>query len=111
MIPPNFKDLISKVPVGVAVAGLYIFAAWSLGALPVDAFGEGFARAEAAKFNTQLLLEQRLSSVKQRQCAAKDSDTKTYWVGELIRLKNLYREKLGIDYYEPPCDAVLVTHE
>lgn len=108
MVQFSFKELIAKVPVGVAVAGLYVFAAWSFGALPTDALGEGFARVEETRFNTQLLLEARLSNVKTRNCMAKDSSSKSYWANELIRLKNLYREKLGLEYYEPPCDAILV---
>ena len=74
-----------------------------------SAFGEGFARAEETKFNTQMLLEQRLINAKQHQCLSKDMRNNAYWSNELNRLRVLYKEKVGVEYYEPPCSAILNT--
>ena len=93
---------------GFGVFSFWLFFLWSIGLAP-DAFGEGFARAEETRFNTQILLEQRLSTVKQRQCMAEDAASKTYWSAEMLRLTALYKQKLGLDYHEPPCRAILVA--
>jgi len=93
--------------VGISLTLGWIFMWWSIGMIP--AFGAGFAKAEETTFNTQMLLESRLSSVKQRQCLAEDTESKVYWTGELGRLIQLYKEKVGYDYREPPCEAIVVA--
>ena len=81
---------------------------WSLGLMD-PAFGGGFARAEDSKLNTQLILESRLLETKRNQCRSADGTAKSYYTQEIIRLKNLYLEKIGFTYNEPPCSAVIVT--
>lgn len=92
---------------GVSITCLWFFMWWSIGMVP--AFGAGFAKAEDAQLNTQLILESRLLQVKQKQCLSNDQESKTYYTQEIIRLKNLYRDKIGFDYNEPPCSAVTIT--
>lgn len=110
------ERLIPKHPLwfvwaGGSILSLWMFFWWSLGLFPTTAFGSGFSRAEDTKFNTQMLLESRLLTTKQKQCLASDAESKVYWANELIRLMNLYRDKLGVDYYEPPCAAVVIVTE
>ena len=93
---------------GFGIMSFWLFFFWSIGMAP-DVFGAGFARSEETKFNTQMLLEARLTTAKQRQCLATDTESKVYWTDELRRLMHLYTEKLGDRYNEPPCNAILVT--
>lgn len=92
--------------VGFGILSFWVFFWWSIGLMP-SAFGEGFARAEETRFNTQILLEQRLISVKQHQCLANDSESRVYWTSELNRLRALYKKRVGTEHYEPSCTAIV----
>lgn len=93
---------------GGSISLLWLFVWWSVGAFPTEAFGGGFAKVEDAKFNTQMALESRLLDIRIKQCLAVD-DSKVYYTSELIRLKDLYHEKLDKEYDERPCKEVVVV--
>jgi hypothetical protein len=87
---------------GTALDVVFVsFTIWSLGF--VSALGDGFARAEDSKFSLQLMLEANLMDVRIKQCSASDNSTRQFYTAELLRLKNLYAEKLTIKYEEPDC--------
>ncbi len=88
------------------VLSFWLFAAWSIGALPTDAFGAGFAKSEDAAFNTKLLLERELLSAKRSQCRANTEEGALYWTQRLIELKNVYLDRLGRKYDEPSCEVL-----
>lgn len=73
------------------------------------AFGAGFARAEDAALNTQLILEEQLLNTKQRQCLADNNEARAFYAEKVIKLKNIYREKLGYEYSEPNCNEIVVA--
>ncbi len=102
----DYKSLAQKIPLPIAVLALYAFMAWSLGVVPTNAFGEGFARAEETKYNTQLILEQQLLSAKQSQCRASTAEAASFWTQKVIDLKNAYLDRLGRKYDEPSCEVL-----
>lgn len=108
IVPPEGKAHSRQwyVWASIGLVSYWLFFWWSLGFAP-EAFGEGFARAEDTKFNTQLLLEQRLVVAKRSQCMASDAESLAYWAGEINRLLTLYAQKVGISYHEPPCSALV----
>ena len=95
--------------VGGSVLLFWIIFWWSVGMFPTNAFGNGFARTEDSKLNTQLILEMRLFEMKKQQCTANDNTSIQYFTLEINRLMDLYESKIGRRYNEPPCSAVTVT--
>ncbi len=99
---------LAAIKLVLTVVAFWFFAAWSIGALPTTAFGEGFARAEDAAYNTKLILERELLTTKLSQCRAKSTEASSFWTQKLIDLKADYLERLGRQYDEPTCSVLVV---
>lgn len=88
---------------GLSVFLGWIFFWWSIGALPTEAFGGGFAKAvEVQSIKTQML-QKSIIDYRVSQCAAPTVDGKTFYAGLLQEKLLEYSNTTKTNFPLPDC--------
>ena len=92
---------------GSSLVCMWLFFWWAIGAWPLEAFGQGFARAEDVQGIKVQLLETDVLRARIAQCEAPTSEVRQFYATRLQRLQREYQALTKNDFPLPTCAEIV----